>query len=452
MKEQFQQFTRGLVDYFEELDIILWLKNLTPIDYQDKILTVGTDNLYRKETIEESLLAELYSYAKTIFEDIKKIKVVLQEEKNQDNLSFNSNSLKNDGNEKKKIHEKNTIKENSSEKIQFEYSFKKSEEITEQSELVEFYHKIKKNLGFYSPIYIYGKVGVGKTHLLQCFGNDLKTLYPFLKIKYIADPEKFISEYVSISQSAERTKKFIAEYSNINLFLFDDIQFLVHKKETLKQFFNIFNNINNNKGQIIICSDKSPEELEGFDERLKSRFSQGVIYELPQPSTASLKKIIDYYCIQFQLDLSEEVKHFISQNVSSDIRQVIGALKNMLISNAKNKDISFCQQKIQQIKSQQVRQKNLSQEVIVKKIIDAFDLTLEEIRSSKRTKKISYVRNVTMYFLDKLTDLSQYEIGALLGKKTASAVNQACLKIKDMQVEDLVVKGQIARLSAILTS
>lgn len=458
MKNEFKQFIDGLPDYFEELDIILWLKGITPTEYKDNTLTISTDNQYRRETIEESFLSDLYSYAKTIFKDIKEINVTLKEDiihhQSKDDKK-NENEYQNNGiqiNKQTKYINNETITQSNIDSKQFEYSFEKSEVITEQNELLEAYRKIKQNLGFFSPLYIYGKVGVGKTHLLQCFGNDLIKEYPFLKVKYISNPEKFITEYVTVSQSVEGTKKFIQKYSDINLFLFDDIQFLVNKKETLKQFFNIFNNINENKGQIIICSDKNPQELEGFDERLKSRFSQGLIYELPPPSPVSLRKIIDFYCKKFQLELSDEVKDFISKNISGDIRQVIGALKNMLISNAKEKDIHFCQQKIQQVKSQQIKQKNLSQEVIVKKIIDAFDLTLEEIRSSKRTKKISLVRNIIMYFLNKLTDLSQQEIGFLLGKKSASAVNQGCQKIIKQQQTSLEMKEKIESLSALISS
>ena len=286
----------------------------------------------------------------------------------------------------------------------------------------------------YNPLFIYGGVGLGKTHLMHSIAHFVLNQNPDTKVLYVTS-EKFTNELIDAIQK-KTTAQFREKYRNIDILLIDDIQFIIGKESTQEEFFHTFNTLHEAKKQIIISSDRPPKEMLTLEDRLRSRFEHGLMADIQPPDyetrMAILKKKeeLDGYSID------EEVLKYIASNIKSNIRELEGALtKVVAFSRLKKRELTLdlAIEALQDIISPNEK-KIITPELIVDIVAEHFNISSSDIYSKDRSRVVSYPRQIVMYLCRRLTDLSVTDIGKALGNRDHSTILHGCDKIeKDMR-------------------
>ncbi|HOX30354.1 MAG TPA: chromosomal replication initiator protein DnaA [Candidatus Paceibacterota bacterium] len=286
---------------------------------------------------------------------------------------------------------------------------------------------VAKNPGTaYNPLFIYGGVGLGKTHLLQAAGNEIANKYPDKKVKYIPT-EKFTSEIISSIKNGEM-ESLKAKYHDISVLIIDDIQFLANKEKTQEEFFHIFNSLYNKNKQIILSSDRAPKAIPALTERLRSRFEGGMIADVSLPDYETRLAILKAKCQQMSLNFPDDVLSFIASNVQSNIRELEGALTK-LAAHVKFQNVSPDTEICKAVLLSLTPKKVISLKKVIQGVTEFYDLKEKDLMSSSRKKEIVKPRQVIMYLLREELKASFPFIGRKLGDKDHTTVIHAYKKI-----------------------
>ena len=309
----------------------------------------------------------------------------------------------------------------------------------------------------YNPLFIFGNSGLGKTHLLNAIGNQVKLKFPDKKIGYVSG-EEFVEGVAKASKDG-KLDLFKETFYHLDFLLVDDIQFIAGKDKTHEIFFTIFNNLTNNKKQICITADRNPEEIKGLEERIISRFYQGLTVNIEAPeyetSINILKSEIQNSSSINQLsDIDDEVFNYLATNFSQDVRKLKGSIKRLLFYSAGfgNKDdnghISI-QLAMEAFKDEiNVGKNDLSIPLIRKVVCDYYNLTKQQIISATRTKNIANARHVAMYMCRKLLDAPYKDIGLEFGKRDHTTVMASCEKIEQLVKTDPLYHQVISEIES----
>jgi len=314
---------------------------------------------------------------------------------------------------------------------------------------------ISRNPGTaYNPFLIYGGVGLGKTHLMQAIGNHIHENSDH-KVIYVTS-EDFLNEYVEAIQKKEMPA-FKSKFRYTDVLLIDDIQFFQEKESIQEEFFHTFNTLLNAKKQLVMTCDRPPSELKKFSDRLISRFEQNLRVDLQPPRYEVRCAILKSTAKNRSASIPDEVIDLISKNISSNIRDLIGALQT-LISYTEIMEqpvtLEIAQQKLRDVFASR-RQANLSIEIIQKAVADFYSLSVSDLKGKKRNQKIVYPRQLSMFICREMTDFSTTEIGEAFGGRDHTTVMHSIDKIQgliitnpalDTTIENL--KRQIKELSA----
>ncbi|MGE4317287.1 MAG: chromosomal replication initiator protein DnaA [Deferribacterales bacterium] len=304
----------------------------------------------------------------------------------------------------------------------------------------------------YNPLFIYGGVGLGKTHMMHGVGNRILEKFPKMKVLYCTS-ETFTNEMINAIRM-KKMDEFQNKYRNIDLMLFDDVQFLAGKQRSTEEFFNTFNALYDNQKQIIITSDKTPAEIPEMEERLKSRFSWGLIADIQPPSIEEKTAILIKRAEHMGLNLPSEVALFMAQNlVTENIRELIGALVRLSAFSSFHKrglTIDLAQSALEKFLVKKDRA--VSSEDIIEAVTKYFNVKLADMKSKKRTKSISMPRQVAMYMLREKMNLSLQEIGTLFGGRDHSTVLHAVNSIGDKNKESREIQLIISTIEKELYS
>lgn len=274
----------------------------------------------------------------------------------------------------------------------------------------------------YNPLFIYGGVGLGKTHLMHSIANFVLEQNPEAKVLYVTS-EKFTNELIDAIQK-KTTPQFREKYRSLDILLIDDIQFIIGKESTQEEFFHTFNTLQESKKQIIISSDRSPKEMVTLEDRLRSRFEHGLMADVQPPDYETRMAILQK---KEELDgykIDDEVLRYIAVNIKSNIRELEGALtKIVAFSRLKKRELNLllAEEALQDIISPNEK-KIITPELIVEVVAEHYNLTPSEIYSKDKSRNISYPRQIVMFLSRKLTDLSVTEIGRILGGRDHSTV------------------------------
>lgn len=282
----------------------------------------------------------------------------------------------------------------------------------------------------YNPLFIYGRAGLGKTHLMHALGHYVREHHQHLKIVYVSS-EKFINEFIN-SIRDETTIEFRNKYRNVDILLVDDIQFLAGKDRTQIEFFHTFNALYEAKKQIVISSDRPPKEIPTLEDRLRSRFEWGLITDIQPPGLETRVAILQKKCKQENIHIADEVHFFIAENIKSNIRELEGALTRVIAyASFNNKPITLelAKDVLQDIIPQKT-QKPITIPLIQETVAQQFGLSVKDLMSRRRTKAISYPRQIAMYLSRKLTDSSLPKIGEEFGGRDHTTVLHAYDKIE----------------------
>jgi chromosomal replication initiator protein len=300
----------------------------------------------------------------------------------------------------------------------------------------------------YNPLFIYGGVGLGKTHLVNGIGNYIidKISSTSVSIAYISS-EKFTNELINAIRD-DSNEAFREKYRNFDILLIDDIQFLAGKERTQEEFFHTFNTLYNAGKQIVITSDRVPKEIVNLESRLISRFEWGLIADIQEPDFETRVAILQKKAEELQLNLSDEIINYIANKILSNIRQLEGALTKLnayiTLTNQKEVDFTLAQQILKDFIT--IEEKEVSIQTIQKKTADFFDLKPGILLSPKRTKNIVTARHIAMYLAREFTDYSLPMIGDLFGGKDHTTVLHSYNKIKEQLKTDKKLKLNVDRI------
>ncbi len=297
----------------------------------------------------------------------------------------------------------------------------------------------------YNPLFIYGGVGLGKTHLMQAVANLLHAKNPQIKSCYITS-ERFTNELIEAIQH-HSTPQFRKKYRNIDVLMIDDIHFIAGKESTQEEFFNTFNVLFDSHKQIIISSDRQPKEIAKLEERLSSRFSWGLITDIQPPDLETRIAILRKKVEREPINVPDEVINFIAQEINTNIRELEGALIRVVAySLLEEKEVSLGLTKEVLKDLVKESQRKITLDSIQKKVAQFFDLEAPDIKSKKRTKNIVLPRQIAMYLTRELTSLSLPEIGNGFGGKDHTTVLHSWNKIKGELNENHQLKETVDKL------
>ncbi len=303
----------------------------------------------------------------------------------------------------------------------------------------------------YNPLFIYGGVGLGKTHLLHAIGNNIKKNNPSAKVLYISS-EEFTNELVNSIQY-KKMSQFRDKYRNLDCLLIDDIQFISKKERTEEEFFHTFNSLYENQKQIVITSDKPPNDIPDIENRLKSRFSWGLIVDIQPPELETRIAIIQRKAELFNLNLPPEIVEFIAQNISSNVREIEGALiKISAYKSIMRRPITLNLVKMTLQDIVMRKEKMLTAENIQKTVAKHFNISVEELLSPTRKKEILLPREIAMYLTRKITKNSLPEIKAKFGVKSHATIINACKKIEKEIQNNPILKEKIDQIEKEITN
>ncbi|MEI7579922.1 MAG: chromosomal replication initiator protein DnaA [bacterium] len=294
----------------------------------------------------------------------------------------------------------------------------------------------------YNPLFIYGGTGLGKTHLSQAIGRYILEKDQTKNILYISS-EGFLNDMVKAIKSG-KTTEFRQKYRTLDLLIIDDIQFLSKWQETQNEFFNTFNVLYNDKKQIILISDRPPEQIERIEERLRSRFQGGMIADIIRPEFEMRLAILEKKAQEMQMDLTKNMLEQIANLITDNVRELEGALQKIHLYNSMHES-HLSNEEISSILGKDVRSRRekVKPNQIIRKVAKEFDLTVKELHGPRRTQEIAFARQICMYILRedfgyKLEDVAKY-----LNRKDHTTVLHAVDKIKSMIARDEGFKNQL---------
>ncbi len=287
----------------------------------------------------------------------------------------------------------------------------------------------------YNPFFVYGGVGLVKTHLINAVGNAVFDKKPEMNVIYVS-AEQFTNEVVSAIRH-EKMSEFKEKYRNVDLLLLDDIHFIANKTQTQEEFFHTFNAIYEKQKQIVISSDRPPKEIGAVTDRLRSRFSMGLIADIQPPELETKIAIIQKKAEIERIHISDEVAYYLASRVKSNIRELEGCLIRLGAQSSltgKPIDKEMAKEILKDIISEE--EKPITTDTIQRIVCEHFGIKLPELKARKRTKEVALPRQIAMYLSKQLTNLSLNDIGKNFGGKDHATVLYACRQIDNKRTKD----------------
>jgi chromosomal replication initiator protein len=305
-------------------------------------------------------------------------------------------------------------------------------------------YAVAKNPGgtAFNPLLIYGGVGLGKTHLVHAIGIEIKNNHPNKTVLYVSS-EKFTHQFIDAVRNNNQND-FIHFYQMIDVLIIDDVQFFSGKEKTQDVFFHIFNHLHQTGKQLILTSDKAPVELQGMEQRLLSRFKWGLSADLQNPELETRIAILETKMYNEGLELPKEVVEYLAYSITTNIRELEGALISLLAQSSLNKKaitLDLAKQMIDKFVKNTARE--VSIDYIQKVVCDYFDLPIELLKSKTRKREVVQARQIAMYFAKKMTKSSLANIGMHCGGKDHATVLHACKTVNNLIDTDKRFRGYV---------
>jgi chromosomal replication initiator protein len=287
----------------------------------------------------------------------------------------------------------------------------------------------------YNPLFIYGGVGLGKTHLLHAIGHQIARHFPGMTILYLSS-ERFTNELINAIRY-DRTAEFRAKYRTMDLLLMDDIQFISGKERTQEEFFHTFNDLYESRKQIVVSSDRSPKEIPEIEERLRSRFEWGLIADIQPPDFETRVAILKKKAAADRVRLADDVAYLIAGRVKSNIRELEGSLTRIIAFCAltgRDMTLDLAQEVLAELWG--TEEKVITIEQIQRKVSEFFGVKFSDFKAKNRTRAVAFPRQIAMYLARQLTHSSLAEIGRAFGGKDHTTVLHAVDKVQKLLEED----------------
>jgi chromosomal replication initiator protein len=300
----------------------------------------------------------------------------------------------------------------------------------------------------YNPLFIYGGSGLGKTHLLHAIGHYAHSLYKGIRVRYVSS-EEFTNDFINAIAN-NRGPEFQARYREIDILLIDDIQFLQGKDSTQEAFFHTFNTLHDHNKQVVVTSDLPPKQLTGFEDRMRSRFEWGLITDVQAPDLETRIAILRKKAASERIDISDDVVEYMASKVSSNIRELEGALIRVTAFANLNKtpiDMSLVQTVLKDLVLTEDTNV-VSPGDIISLTATFYQLSIEDLYGSSRSQTIALARQVAMYLCREMTNLSLPKIGQLFGNRDHTTVMYANKKISELMKERRSIYNQVTEITS----
>jgi chromosomal replication initiator protein len=304
--------------------------------------------------------------------------------------------------------------------------------------------------GQYNPLFIYGGVGLGKTHLMHALANHIMREHPERRVAYLQS-ERFVNDMIRSLQRG-RIDDFKDQYRSLDVLLIDDIQFFAGKERSQEEFFHTFNTLMEGHHQIVLTSDRYPKEITGLEERLKSRFGWGLIAAVEPPELETRVAIVMRKASQQDIQLPEPVAFFLAQRISSNVRELEGALRRVLATarfTSRPITVELARTALKDLLA--VQQKLITIENIQRMVANYFRIRPADLSSKSRSRSITRPRQIAMALAKELTRHSLPEIGAAFGGRDHSTVLHACRKVAELRASDAVIDDDYKNLLRLLS-
>jgi len=299
----------------------------------------------------------------------------------------------------------------------------------------------------YNPLFVYGQSGLGKTHLLHAIGHYARNLYPNVRVRYV-NSEEFTNDFIN-SIRDDKSSAFQSRYRNVDVLLIDDIQFLQGKVQTQEEFFHTFNALHNANKQVVITSDLPPKQLSGFEERMRSRFEWGLLTDVQPPDLETRIAILRKKAIQEKMTTPDEVLEFIASKISTNIRELEGALIRVTAFASLNRqpvDLNLAEIVLKDIFPYDLGSQ-ITSATIMAQTAAYFGLTIEDLCGQSRSRVLVTARQIAMYLCRELTELSLPKIGQQFGGRDHTTVMHADRKIRKLMSERRATYNQVTELT-----
>jgi chromosomal replication initiator protein len=303
----------------------------------------------------------------------------------------------------------------------------------------------------YNPLFLYGGVGMGKTHLMHAIGHEVKRRQPMASISYVS-AEKFTNDMITSIRS-DRMTSFRDKFRTVDVLLIDDIQFIAQKERTQEEFFHTFNALHESNKQIVIASDRPPKELAEIEDRLRSRFEWGLIADIQPPDLETKVAILQKKAENEQVQLPMDVALFVASNVRTNVRELEGAMTRLIAWCQMNKmeiTLPTAQQCLKQFIDLQVRK--ISIEAIQRAVAENFGMRISDLKQKNNSRNVVVPRQIAMYLAKQLTEASLPEIGRQFGNKHHTTVMHSISKIDEQRRTDKDLHRTINKLQEQLNS
>ncbi|OAA31893.1 chromosomal replication initiation protein [Kosmotoga arenicorallina S304] len=331
-----------------------------------------------------------------------------------------------------------------------EYTFENFVVGTENRALFEISQEICRKPGKFNPFFIFGGVGLGKTHLLQAIAHRVLELFPEKKVLYITS-EQFMNDMIDAIKSGS-IRDFRYQYrKKADVLLIDDVQFLIGKEGTQRELFHTFNELHDAGKQIVICSDRTPDELNGFPDRLVSRFQMGMVMEILPPSLETRYEIAKRLARRESINLADDVAMELAHRIDGNLRRLRGAIIKLIVQSSMYKekiDLSFTRQIISSFQTDITGVKPLTDvDRLLKAIEKVLGVSREEIKGTSRTKNVVKARQLFIYMLKQEYGKSVQEIAEIVGKKHSTVIHSVKQISKSILKDNKYIKGLVAKIN-----
>ncbi len=407
-------------------NFITWFKNTGIIEKEDDYIVVGVPSDFVKKWISEKYQANLLKSLKSIAPEVKTIKYYVGHFKSEDSQA--QQALINSTEKKANTPAKATpVKTGSLNPL---YTFD-TFVLGQNNELAYAASTaVAKNPGSqYNPLFIYGGVGLGKTHLIHAIGHKLLSSNPNLKVLYVTS-EKFTNDYVAAIQQ-KRIDDFKRLYRNVDMLLIDDVQFIAGKEQTQEEFFHTFNELRDKGKQIILTADRLPKDIPAIEQRLVSRFEWGMVADISSPNLETRIAILQTKLSKKGAEVDKEVVNFIAENVVNNIRELEGALNKLLVyQQIENKPLGLEQAKNILASIVNAKKKAVTLAKIAESVANFYSITLEDLLKQSRRKEFVKPRQTAMYIARKELGSSFPSIGEFFGGRDHTTVMHGVEKVE----------------------
>lgn len=443
----------------KKADFLTWFQNTVVVSNESGVLTVGVPTAFARDWIANKYNIKVLQAAAELDGEVKEIKYEIDGRLNDHGQGAVDVKVLFDDDEKKvrKVKNQNEVRVSRG----FGQTIG-SEMLNNRYKLDNFVVGLDNRLphaasqavasmpgGIYNPLYIYGKVGLGKTHLLQAIGNEMLKHFPDKVVQYMT-AEKFVSEVVD-AITKRYMKQFKERYRHVDCLLIDDIQFFSRKNSSQQEFFYTFNELYQNNKQIVLTSDRAPSELEELDERLKSRFAMGMVVELLPPDYETRVAILNQKCKEFQIILDPSVIDFIANNVSGSVRELEGIIRQLLAEDQLFDRVATIRCAAEIIKRMNKAQKIIGYDLeasqnrsvirnaqeVIDIVADYYKLSVDDLTGDDRHREFMWPRQICMYLIKQELGDSYEKIGLGFGGKNHTTIMHACHKTASRLKKDL---------------